>query len=126
MSFADVCEIFCTDVAPYAPSQDLQNFLEAGSPPIYVEFGTLVAEDPEQPLAMILSAVRDAGVRAIISHEWNTPKLIAGADIFYTMDCSREWVLAHVPVVIHRGEAGMTGCGLRHGCSTITITRTGE
>ncbi|KAJ5812656.1 hypothetical protein N7474_008957 [Penicillium riverlandense] len=55
----------------YTPSESLQAFLDAGSPPIYIGFGSIVIDDPKSLTLLLLEAVRLAGVRAVISTGWS-------------------------------------------------------
>jgi UDP:flavonoid glycosyltransferase YjiC (YdhE family) len=40
---------------------DLKKFLDAGDPPVYIGFGSIVVDDPEAMTKMILDAVKQLG-----------------------------------------------------------------
>ena len=100
--------------------------LEAGPPPIYIGFGSIVLDNPDEIIKTILESDRLTGVRAIISKGWSE---LAGSDdenIYWIGDCPHEWLFQHVAAVIHHGGAGTTACGLRNGKPTTIIPFFGE
>jgi UDP:flavonoid glycosyltransferase YjiC (YdhE family) len=46
---------------------DLKKFLDAGDPPVYIGFGSIVVDDPEAMTKMILDAVKQLGGKYILS-----------------------------------------------------------
>ncbi|KAL1619597.1 hypothetical protein SLS54_006534 [Diplodia seriata] len=52
----DVCGFFFRDPPQYNPPEDLAAFLDAGDPPVYIGFGSIVIDDPERMTNIILSA----------------------------------------------------------------------
>lgn len=73
----------------YTPPQDLADFLAAGSPPVYVGFGSIVLQDSNRITETVKAACKAAGVRVIISRGWS--KLGGDSpntnDVFYLGDC---------------------------------------
>lgn len=73
----------------YTPPPDLDRFLRAGPPPVYIGFGSIVIDDPKRLTDIILEAAERCRVRVIISRGWsklggdspNTDK------VFYLGDC---------------------------------------
>ena len=64
----DISGFFFLDLATnYSPSDALAAFLAAGSPPIYIGFGSIVVKDPEALTKLIFEAVEMLGVRAVVS-----------------------------------------------------------
>ncbi|KAL1647400.1 hypothetical protein SLS58_002728 [Diplodia intermedia] len=57
----DVCGFFFRDPPDYKPPPDLAEFLDAGAPPVYIGFRSIVIEDPAQTTATIVNAVKAAG-----------------------------------------------------------------
>ena len=51
----------------YTPPKELTDFLANGEAPIYIGFGSIVVDDPDELTKSIFTAVAKAGVRAIIS-----------------------------------------------------------
>ncbi|SPJ85725.1 related to sterol glucosyltransferase [Fusarium torulosum] len=126
--YIDVCGFFFRDTPQYIPESDLAAFLRDGPPPIYIGFGSIVIDDADKLTTILVDAVKETGVRAIISKGWsklgaNQP---ADRDIFYLGDCPHEWLFQQVTAVIHHGGAGTTACGLLNGKPTAIVPFFGE
>lgn len=52
---------FLSLASSYKPDDELQAFLDAGEPPVYIGFGSIVVDDPEGLTNMIFEAVEKAG-----------------------------------------------------------------
>ncbi|WQF82470.1 Putative UDP-glucuronosyl/UDP-glucosyltransferase, Glycosyltransferase family 28 [Colletotrichum destructivum] len=122
----DISGFFFRDPAPYTPPPDLKAFLEAGPPPIYIGFGSIVVGGIEGLMTMVLSAIKATGVRAIISRGWSNLTGEESANVFYVGDCPHEWLFQQVAAVIHHGGAGTTACGLRYGRPTTIVPFFGD
>ena len=61
-----------SDAEPLHP--DLESFLAAGEPPIYIGFGSSVGPDPAHLAAVVSSAVQQAGIRAVIARVGSTAR----------------------------------------------------
>lgn len=55
----------------YTPDAALSAFLKAGTPPVYIGFGSIVVKNPDELTNLILEAVDKAGIRAIVSAGWS-------------------------------------------------------
>ncbi|RYP44061.1 hypothetical protein DL768_009438 [Monosporascus sp. mg162] len=122
----NISGFFFRDPAPYTPPPDLQAFLKAGPPPIYVGFGSIVVGGIGGLMTMVLSAIKATGVRAIISRGWSNLAGEESPDVFYVGDCPHEWLFQQVAAVIHHGGAGTTACGLRYGKPTTIVPFFGD
>jgi UDP:flavonoid glycosyltransferase YjiC (YdhE family) len=128
-SHIDVCGFFFRDPPAYEPSEDMDKFLRAGPPPVYIGFGSIVIDDPAKMTSLVLEAVRMCGVRAIISRGWsnlgaelsNEPE-----DVLFIGDCPHEWLFQYVSAVVHHGGAGTVACGLRNACPTVVVPFFGD
>ncbi|KAL4928623.1 glycosyltransferase [Aspergillus undulatus] len=122
----DVCGFFFRDTPVYSPPKSLEMFLSSGPPPVYIGFGSIVIDNPEQFTATILEAIRLAGTRAIISRGWSKLGGEPSDNIYYVDDCPHEWLFQRVSAVVHHGGAGTTACGLRYGRPTAIIPFFGD
>jgi sterol 3beta-glucosyltransferase len=52
------------------PAEHLAQFLGAGAPPVYLGFGSMSSGDPMRTMDLILAAVKQAGVRAVVAAGW--------------------------------------------------------
>jgi len=125
---ADVCGFFFRKEPEYAPTPELAGFLKSGQRPVYIGFGSIVVDDPRALSATIAAAVKEAGVRAVVSRGWS--KLgegqVPSTDVFYLDDCPHEWLFKQVSAVVHHGGAGTTACGLLNGRPTVVVPFFGE
>ncbi|SFK01474.1 UDP:flavonoid glycosyltransferase YjiC, YdhE family [Streptosporangium canum] len=95
----------------WAPGPDLEAFLDAGPPPVYVGFGSMVPADPGATAGTVVAALRRAGVRGVLQ---GMP--YGGAeDMFVVGDADHGWLFPRMAAVVHHGGAGTTGSGLRAG-----------
>ncbi|KAJ3943083.1 uncharacterized protein N0V96_007316 [Colletotrichum fioriniae] len=124
----DVCGFFMRDEPSYKPPADLDAFLSAGPPPLYVGFGSIVVDDPGRLTDVILEAADICGTRVIISRGWS--KLGEGKanrdSVFYLGDCPHEWLFKRVSAVVHHGGAGTTACGLINARPTVIVPFFGD
>lgn len=95
--------------------------MNAGTPPVYIGFGSIVLDDPNELSSLILDAVTSCGVRAIISRGWSRLDGPERPDVFWLEDCPHEWLFKHVFAVVHHGGAGTTACGLSNARPTTII-----
>ncbi|KAL2821330.1 hypothetical protein BDW59DRAFT_164212 [Aspergillus cavernicola] len=122
----DVCGFFFRDAPAYTPPESLDMFLRSGPRPMYIGFGSIVIDNPEQFTAIILEAVRSTGTRAVISRGWSKLGGEPSDSIYYIDDCPHEWLFQHVSAVVHHGGAGTTACGLRNGRPTSIVPFFGD
>ncbi|CUA73567.1 Sterol 3-beta-glucosyltransferase UGT80B1 [Rhizoctonia solani] len=131
MSHIDVVGFYFLDLASdYSPPQNLVEFLKAGEPPVYIGFGSIVLQNPQEMTKAILSGIAQAGVRAIVSPGWGglDEDLIrsAGPHVFALGNVPHDWLFQHVSAVCHHGGAGTTAIGLKCGKPTIIVPFFGD
>lgn len=129
-SHIDIAGFFFLNLASnYTPEPELSAFLEAGPPPVYIGFGSIVVDDPDSLTKMIFDAVKETGVRALVSKGWGG----LGADsvgipdgVFMLGNCPHDWLFKHVSAVCHHGGAGTTAAGINAGKPTIVVPFFGD
>ncbi|OHX00426.1 UDP-glucosyltransferase [Colletotrichum incanum] len=124
----DVCGFFIRDKPAYEPPADLDAFLSAGPPPVYVGFGSIVVNHSTRLVGIVLEAASICGVCLLILRGWS--KLDEGRpntdDVFYLGDCPHEWLFKRALAVVHHGGAGTTACGLINARPTIVVPFFGD
>ena len=111
----------------YEPPAALLDFLAAGEAPIYVGFGSVVAQDPVALTRTIFTALERAGARGIVAEGW--AHLGGGAlppNVYVIGDCPHDWLFPRCRAVCHHGGAGTTSAGLRAGLPTIVVPFFGD
>lgn len=122
----DVVGFFFREVPHYEPPADLVDFLATGSLPVYIGFGSIVLENPEETMETIMQAIKKSGIRAIVSRGWSNLAGSSHENIYFIGDCPHEWLFQNVSAVVHHGGAGTTACGLRNGRPTTVVPFFGE
>jgi vancomycin aglycone glucosyltransferase len=99
---------------------ELVAFLDAGTPPVYVGFGSVRA--PKDIVRMAIEAIRAQGRRALVSHGWADLALIDDRD-----DCvgvgevNHQALFGRVAAVVHHGGAGTTTTAARAGAPQAVV-----
>ncbi|KAJ7577401.1 hypothetical protein C8J56DRAFT_366855 [Mycena floridula] len=126
----DVVGFYFLDLASnYKPPDDLAAFLDSGTTPIYIGFGSVVVDNPEAMTKMIFEATERAGVRALVSAGWGG---LGGTEIpphvFILGNIPHDWLFAdgRVLAVVHHGGAGTTSAGLTKGLPTVVVPFFGD
>lgn len=126
----DVAGFYFLNLASsYTPEPDLAAFLEAGPPPVYIGFGSIVVDDPNAMTRLILDAIHLAGVRALVSKGWGGLGVDAVGlpdGVFMLGNVPHDWLFERVSCVVHHGGAGTTAAGIKAGKPTIVVPFFGD
>jgi sterol 3beta-glucosyltransferase len=104
----------------WAPPPALQAFLDAGEAPVYVGFGSMAGRDPQRLAALVIEALRLAGVRGVLAQGWGGLKpgtLPPGVHLIE--QAPHDALLPRMAAVVHHGGAGTTAAGLLAGRPTV-------
>jgi sterol 3beta-glucosyltransferase len=109
------------DHAPdWQPAPDLLSFLEAGTAPVYIGFGSVGGRKGEERTRIILDALEKSGQRGVLASGWGGLKASdLPKDVFMVTSVPHDWLFPRVTAVVHHGGAGTTAAGLRAGKPTI-------
>jgi len=98
----------------------LQDFLDAGPPPVYVGLGSGTVPDPGRLSIAIVRALRRAGLRGVIQRGW--AGLASSADDMLTIDeAPHSALFPRMAAVVHHAGAGTTAAGLRAGVPVVPL-----
>lgn len=101
-------------------SQELEDFLAAGPPPVFVGLGSATVPDPERVSREIVTALRTANVRGIVQRGW--AGLDARSDDILTVDeVPHSLLFPRTAAVVHHAGAGTTGAVLRAGVPSVPV-----
>lgn len=104
----------------WSPPTELQAFLDDGSAPVYVGFGSMAGRKPQEVTDIVVESILRAGVRAILATGWGGLEVERLPDsILSITNAPHDWLFPRVAAVVHHGGAGTTGAGLRAGRPTI-------
>ncbi len=111
----------------WTPPSDLMDFLEAGSPPIYIGFGSMSSRKPEETAELVINALRKTNQRALLFSGWGGLRREDLPDSIFMIDSiPHSWLFPRVAAVVHHGGAGTTAAGLRAGAPSIVIPFFGD
>ncbi len=118
--FNDNCDDF-------NPPEDLVNFINNGSKPIYIGFGSMIDDNPIKTTKMILEALNLSGQRCILSTGWTDLGSIKLPDfVFLVNDIPHSWLFENVKATVIHGGAGTTAASMRAGVPTIITPFLGD
>jgi vancomycin aglycone glucosyltransferase len=104
---------------------ELVAFLDAGTPPVYVGFGSMRA--PEDIARVAIEAIRAQGRRALVSRGWAGLALADDrADCFAVGEVNQQALFGRVAAVVHHGGAGTTTTATRAGAPQVVIPQWGD
>lgn len=119
--------VFLDLASNFKPPKELEDFLNAGDPPVYIGFGSIVVDDPDKFTEMIYKATEMAGVRALVSKGWGG---FGGDDspenVYMLENTPHDWLFPKVKAVVHHGGAGTTAIGLKCGKPTLVVPFFGD
>jgi UDP:flavonoid glycosyltransferase YjiC (YdhE family) len=125
-----ICGFFTLSSASnYTPPPDLQAFLDAGLPPVYIGFGSIILDDPVAMTELIFEAVRKTGQRVLLSKGWGgmgANELCIPDGVFMLGNVPHDRLFKHVSCVVHHGGAGTTAAGITAGRPTLVVPFFGD
>jgi vancomycin aglycone glucosyltransferase len=99
---------------------DLERFLDAGEPPVFVSMGSVRA--PEDVARVAIEAVRAQGHRVVIGRGWADLALIDdGDDCFVVGEVNHQALFGRVAAVVHHGGAGTTTTTAMAGAPQVVV-----
>ncbi len=115
------------DEPDWQPSDDLLDFLNAGSPPIFIGFGSMPVANPEETTRLILNAIENVGSRCILHTGWANLGMVDLPDSVFLLDYAPySWLFPKMDAVLHHGGSGTTGLALRSGVPSMVIPFTAD
>lgn len=129
-AFISISGFFFLNLASnYTPDPELDAFLKAGPPPVYIGFGSIVVDDPNAMTNMIFEAVKKTGQRALVSKGWGglgADQLGVPEGVYMLGNVPHDWLFQHVSCVVHHGGAGTTAAGIKAGRPTVVVPFFGD
>ena len=113
---------FLDEATRWAPPPALEAFLADGPAPVSIGFGSMTGGDPAGTSALVLEAVREAGVRAVLLSGWGgfeASSLPAG--VLVQDEVPHAWLFPRVAAVVHHGGAGTTAAASRAGVPQVVV-----
>ncbi|NMC12259.1 MAG: glycosyltransferase family 1 protein [Chloroflexi bacterium] len=114
--------LFPDNANTWQPSAELTAFLESGEPPVYIGFGSMAGNEPEQLARLVVEALAVCHQRGLLLTGWGglradwVPK-----NVFVVDSAPHSWLFPRMAAVVHHGGAGTTAEGLRAGVPTVIV-----
>jgi UDP:flavonoid glycosyltransferase YjiC (YdhE family) len=113
---------FLNESTDWQAPDDLQAFLESGSPPVYVGFGSMHNEDPESVTQLVAEALQRTRQRGILLTGWGGLKRGEYSENIFVVDSApHDWLFPQMAAVVHHGGAGTTAAALRAGVPSVVV-----
>ena len=107
----------------WQPPAELKQFLQEGSPPVYIGFGSMSDAQPEQLTPLIIEALERSQQRGVLLTGWGALQQVShSARVAAIPSIPHDWLFPQMAAVIHHGGAGTTGACLRAGIPSITVS----
>lgn len=106
-----------SDERPLPP--DLLAFLDAGTPPVYVGFGSVTA--PADAARVAIEAIRAQGRRVVMGSGWAGLNAARDPGVFVIGEINHGALFKRVDAVIHHGGAGTTTTAALAGTPQVVI-----
>jgi len=106
-------------------SDALMAFLDAGTPPVYVGFGSMPMHASTDVAPAAVKELRARGRRVIVARGWAGLALVAEQgdqpDCFVVGDVNHQALFPRVAAVVHHGGAGTTTTAARAGTPQVVV-----
>jgi len=106
---------------------ELEAFLKAGAPPVYIGFGSMAMLDADDPARVAIEAVRAQGRRVILARGWaDLAPIDDWDDCFAVGEVNQQALFARVAAVVHHGGAGTTTAAARAGAPQVVVPQVAD
>ncbi|OGB96127.1 MAG: hypothetical protein A3G35_13280 [candidate division NC10 bacterium RIFCSPLOWO2_12_FULL_66_18] len=113
---------------------EIDAFLAAGPPPVYIGFGSMRGRDPAATTAIVVEALSRAGQRGVLLTGWGgldqaaMARAVAahGGAVLAVTTVPHDWLFPRMAAVFHHGGAGTTAAGLRAGVPSAALPFFGD
>ena len=118
---------FLKEATDWTPPSGLMDFMDNGTPPVYIGFGSMGNRKPEEVTQIVLQALATTKQRAIVASGWGGLSRQQLPDTVFTVDSlPHAWLFPRMAAVVHHGGAGTTAAGLRAGVPSIAVPFFGD
>jgi sterol 3beta-glucosyltransferase len=113
---------YLNQTSNWSPTAELLDFLNSGPPPVYIGFGSMNAGEAERSTRIVLEAVKENNLRAILLRGWGGLHSddLPGS-VFMLDSIPHDWLFPQMSTIIHHGGAGTTGAAFRSGKPQVVV-----
>ena len=118
---------FLDPTPDWQPPARLVNFIESGSAPVYIGFGSMASRTPRQTTQLVREALERSGQRGVLATGWGGMDATdLPANMLILDSVPHAWLFPRVSAVVHHGGSGTTGAGLRAGVPSVLVPHMGD
>jgi len=117
---------FLDEKATGTAQPGLTAYIEGGSRPVYVGFGSMSTREAEPMSALVAQAARAARVRVVLHAGAAGLESRDERWVRVVGDVPHEWLFAQLAGVVHHGGAGTTAAALRAGVPQAVVSHIGD
>ena len=122
---AMVCGQWIPPAQDWSAPPDLEAFLDAGEPPVYVGFGSMTGFDRQRLRTTVIDGV--AGRRALLYAGWGGIDTQGLPSNFHVVgDTPHDWLLPRPARVVHHGGSGTSHSASRAGVPSVVVPFAGD
>ncbi|MFE0171208.1 glycosyltransferase [Streptomyces sp. NPDC059002] len=99
---------------------ELDAFLRAGPPPVFIGFGSMAAGEGERLSELAVAALRGAGLRGVLQ-SGRAGLAASGDDVLTVGEVPHALLFPWVEAVVHHAGAGTTAAALRAGVPAVPV-----
>jgi sterol 3beta-glucosyltransferase len=116
-----------SNLGDWTPPADLEAFIEAGPPPVYVGFGSMAGRSPDRLAKTVIDALERTGKRGIIATGWGGLEPGDLPDTILKIEgAPHEWLFPRMEAIVHHGGAGTTAAAIRAGKPQVIVPFFGD
>lgn len=101
---------------------EVEAFLDAGTPPVYVGFGSMLMRASADVGRVVIESIRAQGRRAVVARGWAELALVDDQDDCLVVgELNHQALFGRVAAVVHHGGAGTTTTAARAGAPQVVV-----
>ncbi|MFD5462028.1 glycosyltransferase [Kitasatospora sp. NPDC127059] len=104
---------------------EVEDFLQAGPPPVFIGFGSMAGGQGERLSGLAVEALRRAGVRGVLQSGW-AGLGANGDDVLTVGELPHSLLFPRTAVVVHHAGAGTAAAALRAGVPSVPVPVTAD
>ncbi|MGW0534109.1 glycosyltransferase [Streptomyces sp. NPDC003032] len=113
------------DPGQAALPRELDDFLRAGPPPVFIGFGSMAAGNGERLSEIAVAALRAAGLRGVLQ-AGRAGLAASGDDVLTVGEVPHAVLFPEMAAVVHHAGAGTAAAGLRAGLPAVPVPVTAD
>ena len=118
---------FLDEADEWTPPPELEAFLMADKPPVYIGFGSMIDNNADAMSRIVIRALHLCHQRGLLLGGWgHMGHVTPNEEVFVVSSAPHGWLFPKLSAVVHHGGAGTTAAGLRAGKPSILIPFMGD